>query len=268
MFVVESMSRLQYLPVSLQRSIDKRSLLKIISGLSNFDKYSVECVAKAASIGGADLLDVACSPDLVRLAIDSSSLPVCVSAVDPELFPAAVEAGASMVEIGNFDSFYPKGRFFGAAEVLDLTCRTRQLLPDVVLSVTVPHCLPIDQQIELSIDLVEAGADWIQTEGGTSAKPFSPGDLGLIEKAAPTLAAAHSISKNIQKTYPSVPVICASGLSPVTAPMAIAAGASGVGVGSVVNRLDNQLAMVAIIKRLRQSLPSHRISTSSIDIFS
>ena len=31
----------------------------------------------------------------------------------------------------------------GAAEVLELTSRTRHLLPDVVLSVTVPHILPL-----------------------------------------------------------------------------------------------------------------------------
>lgn len=31
---------------------------------------------------------------------------VCVSAVEPELFPACVDAGAEMVELGNFDCFY------------------------------------------------------------------------------------------------------------------------------------------------------------------
>jgi hypothetical protein len=153
---------------------------------------------------------------LVALAIEASGgVPVCVSSVEPELFPAAVAAGAAMVEIGNFDAFYPEGRIFGAAEVLELTRRTRSLLPEVVLSVTVPHVLPMDQQEQLAIDLVAAGADLIQTEGGTSAKPFSAGSLGLIEKAAPTLAAAHSISR-----VSTVPVLCASGLSAITVPMA------------------------------------------------
>ena len=40
------------------------------------------------------------------------NLPICVSAVDPELFPAAMAAGAAMLEIGNFDSFYAQGRIF------------------------------------------------------------------------------------------------------------------------------------------------------------
>ena len=159
-----------------------------------------------------------------------------------------------MVAIGHFDALYPQGRIFGAVVVLNLTRRTRALLPEVVLSVTVPHVLPLDQQEQLAVDLVAAGADLIQTEGGTSAKPFSAGSLGLIEKAAPTLAAAHSISAALQHAGETVPVLCASGLSAVTVPMAIAAGAAGVGVGSAVNRLDDELAMVAVVRGLREAI--------------
>ena len=250
------MSRLHHLPSALQQSLTKSCLLKVISGLSNFDSASVEMLARAAGRGGADLLDIACDPELVRIALEASGLPVCVSAVEPERFPKALDAGASMVEIGNFDSFYPKGRFFSAKEVLELAIQSRQLLPEVVLSVTVPHTLPLDQQAQLAVDLVDAGADLIQTEGGTSSRPFSPGALGLVEKAAPTLAATHAISEAFLKAESSVPVFSASGLSAVTIPMAIASGASGVGVGSAVNRLSDELAMVAGIKRLREAIDS------------
>jgi hypothetical protein len=245
------MARLAQLPASLRTALVERRALKVIAGLTNFDAASVERISRAAGLGGADLIDVACDPALVQLAAEVSGLPICVSAVDPELFPAAVAAGAAMVEIGNYDAFYPLGRIFDAAEVLAITRRTRELLPEVVLSVTVPHVLPLDQQEQLAVDLVAAGADIIQTEGGTSAKPFSAGSLGLIEKAAPTLAAAHSISRAV-----SVPVLCASGLSAVTVPMAIAAGAAGVGVGSAVNKLNDQLAMVAVVRGLREALGS------------
>ncbi|QNI72171.1 DUF561 domain-containing protein [Synechococcus sp. NOUM97013] len=255
------MSRLSLLPAALRRSLEQRSALKVIAGLMNFEADSVARVARAAGMGGADLIDVACDPALVKLAIEASGgVPVCVSSVEPEQFPAAVAAGAVMVEIGNFDAFYPQGRIFGAEEVLELTRQTRALLPEVVLSVTVPHVLPMDQQQQLAVDLVAAGADLIQTEGGTSAKPFSPGSLGLIEKAAPTLAAAHSISAALQQAGESAPVLCASGLSAVTLPMAIAAGASGVGVGSAVNRLDDELAMVAVVRGLREALSSAVVS--------
>ncbi|MCT0199115.1 DUF561 domain-containing protein [Synechococcus sp. CS-1325] len=248
------MSRLFSLPAELQAALLSRQLLKVIAGLTNHDAVSVERISRAAAAGGADLIDVACTPELVSLAASVSGLPICASAVDPELFPAAVSAGATIVEIGNFDAFYPLGRRFGAEEVIALTLRTRRLLPDVVLSVTVPHVLPIDQQEQLAVDLVAAGADLIQTEGGTSARPFSAGALGLIEKAAPTLAAAHAISRALQWCGAPLPVLCASGLSAVTVPMAIAAGASGVGVGSAVNRLTDEIAMVAVVRSLKEAL--------------
>ena len=38
--------------------------------------------------------------------------------------------------------------------------------------------------------------------------------------------------------------------------MAIAAGAAGVGVGSAVNRLDDELAMVAVVRGLREAIGS------------
>ncbi len=246
------------LPSEFKRSLERHSLLKVISGLSNFDPSSVKRIATAAGRGGADLLDVACDPDLVRLALDASGLPVCVSSVEPDCFPAAISAGAAMVEIGNFDSFYSQGRIFNADEVLQLTKHTRWLLPEVPLSVTVPHPLALDEQAELALELIDAGANFIQTEGGTSARPISPGVLGLIEKAAPTLAAAHTIAAVIQQADLNVPVFCASGLSSVTLPMAISVGAAGVGVGSEINRLNDELEMIAVVRRLRESFTASK----------
>jgi hypothetical protein len=234
---------------ALQLAFSHGSALKIISGLNNFDPDRVTAVARAADQGGATFVDIAADADLIRLVHQQTQLPICVSAVDPTLLVMAVHAGADLIEIGNFDSFYTQGRQFSAAEVLELTQKTRSLLPSIALSVTVPHTLVLDQQVQLAVDLVEAGADIIQTEGGTSSQPIHAGTLGLIEKAAPTLAAASDISRAV-----SVPVMCASGLSNVTAPLAIAAGAKGVGVGSAVNQLNNELAMIAAVRNLVEAL--------------
>ncbi len=247
------MTRLNSLPTNLKKRLEQKALLKIISGLSNFEKRSVEMVARAAGKGGADLIDVACDPSLVELAIKASGLPICVSAVDPKLFPPAIEAGASIMEIGNFDSFYPKGRFFDAKEVFDLALQTKKLMKNVFLSVTIPHILSLDLQAQLALELADIGVDLIQTEGGTSAKPLSAGSLGLIEKASPTLAAVHTISQAFKQNECMVPVLCASGMSSVTLPMAIASGASGVGVGSVVNKLTDDISMLAVVRTLRES---------------
>jgi len=204
---------------ALQQAFARRHALKVISGLNNFDRSQVLSVVKAATAGGATFVDIAANADLIRAVKALTNLPVCVSAVEPELLVMAVAAGADLIEIGNFDSFYAQGRIFEAAEVLALTRQTRDLLPEITLSVTVPH-----------------------------------GILGLIEKAAPTLAAAHAISHAVK-----VPVLCASGLSSVTAPMAIAAGAAGIGVGSAINQLDNEVAMVAAVRGLVESLQAQPV---------
>jgi hypothetical protein len=234
---------------ALQSALSNRSALKVISGLHNFDSECVAAVVKAADLGGATFVDIAADPELVAIARQLTDRPICVSAVEPQKFIPCVNAGADLIEIGNYDSFYPDGRVFSAAEVLALTVETRSLLPTITLSVTVPHTLDLDQQVQLATDLVRAGADIIQTEGGTSSHPIHPGTLGLIEKAAPTVAAAYEISRAVD-----VPVLCASGLSNVTAPMAIAAGAAGIGVGSAVNQLNSEIAMIAAVRSLVEAL--------------
>ncbi|PKU82451.1 uncharacterized protein ycf23-like [Dendrobium catenatum] len=231
------------------RSFRDRRALKIISGLQNFDKENVASVVIAAEKGGATLVDIACDPDLVKLAMNLTSLPVCVSSVEPMAFLSAVEAGAAMVEIGNYDSFYEMGKQFSSEQILKLTRETKKILPSIALSVTVPHTLTIPDQVILAELLEQEGADIIQTEGGKYSNPSEPGVAGLIEKATPTIAATYSISRAVK-----IPVMCSSGLSAVTAPMALAAGAAGVGVGSAVNKLNDVVAMIAEVKSIAESL--------------
>lgn len=244
---------------AFERALETSSALKIISGLTNLDTRNVTDVVKAAQQGGATFVDIAADADLVRLVDGLIDLPICVSAVDPHQFVAAVEAGADLIEIGNFDAFYAQGRRFEGPEVLALTQQTRALLPNIKLSVTVPHILSLDSQVQLAEELVAAGADVIQTEGGTSSAPTHSGILGLIEKASPTLAAAHAISHAV-----NVPVLCASGISDVTAPMALAAGAAGVGVGSAVNKLNDPLAMIAVVRSLKEAMQT--VSTAQVPV--
>ena len=248
------MTLINQLPQKVQKELSKKSLLKVISGLDNFDLESVKLIANAALVGGADIIDLACGPVLVEEVKNISSLPICVSAVEPKLFIDSVKAGADLLEIGNFDSFYEKGITFSAERIISLTKETKDLLPYSPLSVTVPHTIPLDQQVELAIKLVNEGADFIQTEGGKSSMPFSPGVQGHFEKAAPTLAATFSIMQEFAKNNINTPIICASGLSEITCPLAIASGASAVGVGSVVNKLNNLIAMIAAVRALKESL--------------
>jgi len=251
---IKSMSLINLLPQTIKDELRSKSLLKVISGLNNFELQSVNLISEAASLGGADLIDIACMPELVESAINISSLPVCVSSVEPKLFIDSVKAGASLIEIGNYDAFYSKGINFSDKQILDLTKETRDLLPQMPISVTVPHTMPIYKQVDLAIKLVEEDVDIIQTEGGTSSNPYSSGVQGFFEKSVPTLAATYAIFKEFDKHSIDIPIMSASGLSEVTCPLAISCGASAVGVGSVVNKLDDLISMIAVVRGLKESL--------------
>src|SRR4028119_2392321 len=99
---------------TLQQAFDQSRILKVISGLNTFNAKSVAATVKAADRGGASFVDIAADPDLGRLVRGVTNLPICVSSVEPNQFVLATEAGADLIEIGNFDSFYASGRRFEA----------------------------------------------------------------------------------------------------------------------------------------------------------
>ncbi len=255
----KSMSLINHLPQTVREELSSKSLLKVISGLNNFDPNSVKKISQAAFVGGADLIDIACKPELVELVIQISSLPVCVSSVEPKRFIDSIAAGAALIEIGNYDSFYESGITFSEKKVLNLTKESRDLFPSTPLSVTIPHTIPIDKQVDLAIKLVEEQVDIIQTEGGTSSKPYSAGIQGFLEKSLPTLAATYAIKKEFEKQSINTPIMSASGLSEITCPLAINCGASAVGVGSVINKLNDLISMIAVVRGLKESIKKSMI---------
>ena len=78
----------------LANSLKERKALKVISGLNNFDLEQVTAVCKAAEVGGATFVDIAADVNLIQTIRELISLPICVSAVKPEVFVEAVAAGA------------------------------------------------------------------------------------------------------------------------------------------------------------------------------
>jgi hypothetical protein len=182
--------------VSVMRPFTEGNAFKVIAGINNFDAAVVKNVVSAACSGGASHVDLACDANLVRLAKSiSTDMPICVSSIKPIDFVAAVEAGADMIEIGNFDGFYELGMKFSAEDVIAMTIETRALLPNTPLSVTIPHTLTLSEQVALAIRLQECGADIIQTEGKMVARTTTMGVQEMIEMAAPTLASAFAISR-------------------------------------------------------------------------
>jgi 2-keto-3-deoxy-6-phosphogluconate aldolase len=230
----------------LRQKIAEKSMVKIIAGIDNFDTENVKKVVCAADMAGADAIDISARPEIISLAKELTDLVVFVSSINPEELAEAVRMGADAVEIGNYDALYKKGLRVNVQDVLNITKRTRDLIGnDIFLCVTVPGHLEIAEQIEVAQQLEAMGVDMIQSEGASVANVENTGARGLLEKANVSIANTIELTRNVE-----VPVMTASGITPTTAPMAFAAGASAVGVGSCINKLSSTIEMAATARAI------------------
>ena len=236
------MSRIE----SFKRALNEKRAVKIIAGIDNFNVESVKKVVNAASNSGASAVDICANPDIVAMARSMTDLPLFVSSVEPQELAHAAILGADAIELGNFDALYKKGQTFTASQVLRLARETRELIgDDVFFCVTIPGELEVGEQIELARDLEALGVDLIQTEGHFTNETPSNGVRGLIERAELTISNTIELSRNVD-----IPIMTATGINPTTASLAFAAGASAIGCGSCVNKLDSEISMLAVSKSL------------------
>jgi hypothetical protein len=101
-----------------------------MSSLNKFSQDSIESVSRAAkNEGGASHFAISCDVYLIRIAKSFSSLPICVTSVlsNTQRLVAAVTAGTP-------------------------------------LSVTIPHSLPLIDQISPAKELETQGAELLQTD--------------------------------------------------------------------------------------------------------
>ena len=236
------MSRIE----SFKQALSEKRAVKIIAGIDNFDSEKVAKVVKAASNSGASAIDICANAEIITMTRSMTDLPIFVSSVEPEELCQAVSLGADAVELGNFDALYKKGQAFTASQVLSLAKRTRELVgSDVFMCVTIPGELEISEQIDLARDLESIGVDLIQTEGHFSKETPANGVRGLLERAELTISNTIELTRNIE-----TPVMTATGINPTTASLAFAAGASAIGCGSCVNKLDSEISMLAVSRSL------------------
>ncbi len=232
---------------SFKRALSEKRAVKIIAGIDNFDAERVAKVVLAADKAGASAVDICANPDIITMVKDLTDLPIFVSSTKPEELAHAAILGADAIELGNFDALYKKGISFSASQVLNLAKRTIELLDgeDIFFCVTIPGELEIGEQISLARELEEMGIDLIQTEGHFSNEAPSNGVRGLLERAELTLSNTIELTRNID-----IPVMTATGINPTTASLAFASGASAIGCGSCVNKLDSEISMIAVAKNL------------------
>ena len=234
-----------------KKDLDAKKAVKIIAGIDNFDMDRVRNVVIAADRAGASAVDVSANEEIIKMAKETTSLPVFVSSIVPEDLAMAVKAGADAIEIGNFDALYKKGMRMSAMEILDIVKETLALIgkSNVFVCVTVPGHIDVASQIALAKELEDLNIDLIQTEGAATVDAQSEGARGLLETASVSIANTIELARNVD-----IPVMTASGLTTTTVPMAFAAGASAVGVGSCVNKLKSEIEMIAAATAIVESV--------------
>ena len=217
-----------------QHLTEKRAV-KVIAGIDNFDIENIKKVVMSAQESGASAVDICAKPEIISEIREMTDMPIFVSSIVPSELVKAVELGADAIELGNFDVLYKKGISFSAEQVLSLVNETLEMLGDtrVFFSVTIPGELAIAEQIELARKLETMGIDLIQTEGHFSSSNISEGARGLMERAELTLSNTIELSRNVD-----MPIMTATAINPTTAPFAFAAGASAIGCGSCINKMD------------------------------
>ncbi len=227
--------------------LSAKRAVKVIAGIDNFDIDNVKKVVKAAEVSGASAVDICADEHIVSEIRNMTEMPLFVSSIVPSELARAVELGADAIELGNFDVLYKKGVSFSKDEVLNLVDQTLALLGDnrVFFSVTIPGEISIADQIELARELEARNIDLIQTEGHFSADKQADGVRGLMERAELTISNTIELARNVD-----IPIMTATGINPTTAPFAFTAGASAIGCGSCINKMNSEISMIATAKQL------------------
>nr|YP_009504624.1 hypothetical protein [Cyanophora biloba]AWW13797.1 hypothetical protein [Cyanophora biloba] len=229
----------------IENCLKQKTVIKVISGLNNFNQSNVLKIAKAAKKANCTFIDIAAAPKLVEsVKKEIPDLPICVSAIKPELFVDCIKMGADLIEIGNFDSLYNQGYKISFKDIICLVKKTRLLLPNTFLSVTIPYLLPLNIQLELAYRLEDLNVNLIQTEGKIISSKYDDSNLN-IENILPTLASTYLLANNS-----NLPIICASGLSLETSSIPFQLNASGIGIGTAISKLKSEEQMYEALNKI------------------
>lgn len=234
---------------AIAQAFKDRRVLKVITGLNNFNVKEIILKVQAAEIGRATYIDIAANTEIIQEVKRITSIPICVSSIHIDELCRSFEAGADILEIGNFDIFYEKNIYFTKKQIEDLTMELISRIPNASICVTIPHYLSLNKQIELAKKLETLGVDIIQTEGISSKVNSNNYLLNSIYNASASLSSTYVFSQHV-----NIPILSSSGINALTAPIAIAYGASGVGIGSFFNSSNNIFNLASTIYSIMASM--------------
>lgn len=237
----------------MNQALQNRTFVKVIAGIENFDAANVQQIVAAADAAGAHAVDIAADAELIRAVKAVTTLCVFASATEPAKLVEAAQAGADVLELGNFDAMYRRGAEPTAEQILNWTREVKAAVGDnVPLCVTISGRLPLDVQLDLATSLQAAGADLIQSEGMLVSN-----DNGDTHSALTAIASALANAAEIRKVV-EMPIFVAGGITPANASFAMGAGANGVGIGRAVSSLKTASEMEAIVAQTVRALDAVR----------
>ncbi len=252
-----------------KQALNEKRALKVISGINNFDLERVEMIVSSAIEANATAIDVAATQEVLELSNrliseSNSNITLIASSINPiELANAVNIYNVDAIELGNFDALYKEGLSMNSTKILDLVRETLSLIEnrrsEIMFSVTIPGSLEISEQISLARELESMNIDLIQTEGFVSEINNFEGARAWLNRAELTISNTLELSKNIE-----LPIMTSSNINTITAQFAFAAGASAIGCGSCVNRLESKISMLAVISNLVEIANRNGIMMSSI----
>lgn len=201
--------------------IDEKQVIKVVTGLNNFNVNKIMQRVKAAEVAKATYVDLAANPTILNEIRKKSQIPMCVSSIDFNELYSCFHAGANLLEIGNFGAFYKNKITLSNQHILYLADKLITKVPNIPICVTIPCYLSLLSQTSLAKQLQDIGVHLIQTEGyGYYIK------LPLIrsfKNAYLSLSLTYVLSKTVH-----TPLISAYNINSLSAPVAISCGASAV----------------------------------------
>nr|YP_009396357.1 hypothetical protein [Polysiphonia scopulorum]ARW65543.1 hypothetical protein [Polysiphonia scopulorum] len=240
---------------NLRNHFKNQKAIKIIAGINNTSISQISKIAQAAELANASYIDIAANVKIVKFIKSFSCLPVCISSIEPVDIYNCVIAGADIIEVGNYDFFYSKGIYISSNDIIKLVKEIKSLVCNIPICVTVPYYLNLDEQVFLAKNLEFIGVDLLQTEGvyySNYSKSLSCiNDLHLCfsNSLSASLLSTYVISQNVK-----LPIITASGVTDIFTSCTSSYGASGVGIGSAVNKKKSLAEMTKYINQIRHTL--------------
>nr|NP_045076.1 hypothetical protein JXY51_pgp145 [Cyanidium caldarium]O19904.1 RecName: Full=Uncharacterized protein ycf23 [Cyanidium caldarium]AAB82685.1 unknown [Cyanidium caldarium]WDB00203.1 hypothetical protein CDCA019_081 [Cyanidium caldarium] len=233
--------------------IANKKAIKVISGLTNLNYEHVLTIARASQRACVSYIDIAADPQLVKVVKANVNIPICVSGLEIQPIYNAVLAGADLIEVGNYESLYKRNTVLSVCKIITLVEEIKKLCPRVPLTVTIPYILNQKDQINLCKQLESLRVDYIQTEGNSISKCKNHCVQDLLRLSLQTLACTYELVKHTQ-----LPIICSSGLSDVTVPLAFSLGASGIGIGKFVTSYYEEEKIVSILSKIKKIVSGTR----------